>query len=376
MTKVGNRDYNIDISGSNRGDEVGSLYRALETMSERSQEFDERVESEKQLAAAQEFAVQELGTALKHLARKDFSREISTPFAPQFEALRTDFNVTLQDLNATMSQLIQFSKMIETQTQKMSSETSQLSNRTENQAATLEETAAAVDQITGHVKTSSGELKSAEQLVLETNDKAINGQKVLNKTSKAMTEIENSSEEIRKIVGVVDDIAFQTNLLALNAGVEAARAGEAGRGFAVVATEVRQLAQRATDSVSQISSLIENSGRAVAQGVTLVGNTDEALIEIVERIESISSLIMSVTASSSEQSDGLAEINIGVSQLDQATQQNASMVDQSSHMAQQLKSEALNLVSMLEGFELLTKNNVEPAAESVQLMKDSERNAA
>jgi len=202
-------------------------------MSERSQEFDARVESEKKLAISQEFAVQELGTALRRLAKKDFSRVLEKPFAPEFEALREDFNVTLKNLNSTMSQLFQFSRMIEDQTQKMSNESSQLANRTENQAATLEETAAAVDQITGHIKSNSEDLKTAEGIVIEASDKASKGQKVLDRTSKAMIEIENSSSEIQKIIGVVDDIAFQTNLLALNAGVEAARAGEAGRGFAV-----------------------------------------------------------------------------------------------------------------------------------------------
>jgi len=355
MAKVSERNYDIADGRFDRLDELGDLSRALVKMSERSQEFDARVESEKKLAISQEFAVQELGTALRRLAKKDFSRVLEKPFAPEFEALREDFNVTLKNLNSTMSQLFQFSRMIEDQTQKMSNESSQLANRTENQAATLEETAAAVDQITGHIKSNSEDLKTAEGIVIEASDKASKGQKVLDRTSKAMIEIENSSSEIQKIIGVVDDIAFQTNLLALNAGVEAARAGEAGRGFAVVATEVQQLAQRATDSVSQISTLIENSGQAVAQGVELVSDTDAALADIVERIEAISGLIISVAANSNEQSDGLAEINIGVSQLDQATQQNAAMVEQSDNMAQQLKAEAFNLVTMLKGFELLSE---------------------
>jgi len=168
----------------------------------------------------------------------------------------------------------------------------------------------------------------------------------------AMGAIEQSSNQIGAIIGVIDEIAFQTNLLALNAGVEAARAGDAGRGFAVVASEVRALAQRSASAAKEIKTLISESGRQVGAGVALVGDTGQALERIAAQIERLTLIAEEIAASSQEQSSGLQQVNIAVNQMDQVTQQNAAMVEQSTAASHALASDAVELDRMMGQFTL------------------------
>jgi methyl-accepting chemotaxis protein len=170
------------------------------------------------------------------------------------------------------------------------------------------------------------------------------------KTVTAMSDIETSSRQIGNIIGVIDEIAFQTNLLALNAGVEAARAGEAGRGFAVVATEVRALAQRSADAAKEIKALISASGQQVESGVKLVGETGRALDRIVAQVVKVNELVSDIAASAQEQSTGLAQVNTAVNQMDQVTQQNAAMVEQSTAASHSLAGEAEELARLVGRF--------------------------
>lgn len=350
MDKISNRDYQAKIPDASRQDEIGDLGKALTLMVDRLREFDERLVQEQEAAAEQQRTVQELGSGLKRLASGDLSKSIPTAFAPEYEQLRIDFNDTVANLGTTITELKNFAATIDQQSTSMGNDTNELSMRTENQASTLEETAAAIDQITESIALNSEELRSAEQLIIETDGQVKDGRVVVEKTTKAMDEIEKSADEIGSIIRVVDDIAFQTNLLALNAGVEAARAGDAGRGFAVVAAEVRQLAMRSTEAVSQIKSLIETSNNNVGTGVSLVRETEKVLLEIVQRMEGISTAVSSVTENASEQSGSISEINAGVMDLDRVTQQNAMMVENSNTSAKSLTSEASNLMEMLKNF--------------------------
>ncbi|CUH98502.1 Ribose and galactose chemoreceptor protein [Leisingera aquaemixtae] len=174
-----------------------------------------------------------------------------------------------------------------------------------------------------------------------------------------MTQIEQSSNHISQIISVIDDIAFQTNLLALNAGVEAARAGEAGKGFAVVASEVRALAQRSSDAAMEIKTLIGDSSKQVERGVDLVGKAGEALQSIVERVTHISQLVSGIAEGAAEQSTGLNEINTGVTQLDQVTQQNAAMVEEATAAGHMLNTDATKLAELVAHFRVA---GVSPAA--------------
>lgn len=352
MKQIGDRDYDINIPDTGRRDEIGDLSRTLELMADRLRSFDQKLIEENEKVDAQRYAVSELGNGLKRLAAGDFTKTLDHPFSAEYDALRDDYNNSVINVGSTIQNLIQFSNMIGDQAEKMGNESLDLSRRTENQAATLEETAAAIDQITGQIAESTQELKSAENLIYEVDADAKKGRQVVENTTNAMTEIEKSSKEIGSIIRVVDDIAFQTNLLALNAGVEAARAGDAGRGFAVVAAEVRQLAMRSTEAVSQIKGLITTSATNVETGVTLVRDTEGMLLEIVTRIESISTLIASVSASATDQAGSITEINVGVTNLDRVTQQNALMVENSTQSVQALRTEAANLLELLKVFEV------------------------
>jgi methyl-accepting chemotaxis protein len=225
-----------------------------------------------------------------------------------------------------------------------------LAQRTEKQASTLEETAAALDEITKSVATSSERAGRADRLVSTALRDATSGSRVVLETVEAMGAIEDSSKQISRITSVIDDIAFQTNLLALNAGVEAARAGDAGRGFAVVASEVRALAQRSSAAAREISQLIAESGGHVSRGVDLSGQAGQALKLIEKSFADIATEVAEIASSSLQQSSSLAEINGAMTQLDQVTQQNAAMFEETSAASHALRQEAQALLHLMEQF--------------------------
>ena len=227
-----------------------------------------------------------------------------------------------------------------------------LSRRTEQQAASLEESAAALEQITATVKRSAEGAVEAGGVVEAAHREAVDGQQVVNRAIQAMGAIEESSAQIGNIIGVIDEIAFQTNLLALNAGVEAARAGDAGRGFAVVASEVRALAQRSAEAAKEIKSLISASSRQVGDGVSLVGDTGQALERIADQIGRLTTIAREISASSQEQATGLQQVNVAVSQMDQMTQQNAAMVEETTAASHSLASDARELDRLMQQFQV------------------------
>jgi methyl-accepting chemotaxis protein len=227
-----------------------------------------------------------------------------------------------------------------------------LSRRTEHQAATLEETAAALAEITAAVNSAAEAARNALGVVTEARGNAESSGRVVEEAVAAMGEISQSSRQISRIVSVIDDIAFQTNLLALNAGVEAARAGDAGRGFAVVASEVRALAQRSSEAAREIGGLISASGRHVEKGVDLVGEAGEALRRIATSVNGISDHVANIVHSAQEQSASLNEVNGSMTQLDQVTQQNAAMFEETSAASQSLMSQAEALAAQMARFKV------------------------
>jgi methyl-accepting chemotaxis protein len=227
-----------------------------------------------------------------------------------------------------------------------------LSRRTEHQAASLEETAAALDQITVTVRQTAERAVEARGVISAAGSDAKQAEAVVTAAIDAVLAMQQSSDQIGQIIGVIDEIAFQTNLLALNAGVEAARAGEAGRGFAVVASEVRALAQRSAEAAKEIKSLIATSSDRVTDGVKLVGRTGEALSRIIQQVDSISNLVLSISASAQEQSSGLLEVNTAVNEMDRVTQQNAAMVEQTTAAAHSLRDQYRALSDEVGGFRI------------------------
>ncbi len=296
--------------------------------------------------------VEQLAGALQALSGGDLTRELGSPFLPALEKLRLDFNQTSSKLRTTLQTIFQNAGAIAAASQQIQSASNDLSKRTEQQVASVEETAAALEQITTTVSDSSHRAQEAGSLVRRTKEHAENSGKVVGQAVDAMGKIEQSAGEIGNIIGVIDEIAFQTNLLALNAGVEAARAGEAGKGFAVVAQEVRELAQRSAKAAKEIKELINASNDHVKSGVTLVGDTGKALREIVSQVVQVDSNVGAIVEASKEQATGLKEINTAVNTMDQGTQQNAAMVEETSAASHSLAREAEQLFALLGQFKI------------------------
>ncbi len=291
-----------------------------------------------------------LRTGLAALARGDLGAPINAAFPADYEPLRADFNQALENLATTVGTVAEGAVAIGGEAAKITAATGDLSNRSEGQAATLKDTAAALDQITSGVKQAAEGAGKARDVVDQARERARVGGSIVMKAVDAMGEIETSSGQIARIVGVIDDIAFQTNLLALNAGVEAARAGEAGRGFAVVASEVRGLAQRSSDAASEINALILGSRGYVERGVALVGEAGDALTKIVESVSDISGQVTQIAVSAQEQAGGLAEINASVAQLEQMTGQNGAVFQQTMGAGRSVAEMAATLGAAMSGF--------------------------
>jgi methyl-accepting chemotaxis protein len=225
-----------------------------------------------------------------------------------------------------------------------------LSSRTEDAAASIAQTAASVEEIASTIRASVDNAHQANQLAGQASDVATRGGEAVHRVVDTMSGIQQSSRKITDIIGVIDGIAFQTNILALNAAVEAARAGEQGRGFAVVASEVRSLAQRSAEAAKEIKQLITRSVEQVDSGSSLVGNTGEIIGEVVEQVRRVSALVSEITVSSSEQNEGIGQINLAISRLDQTTQQNASMVEQTAAAAERLRLQSDELIAAVSVF--------------------------
>lgn len=297
-------------------------------------------------------AVTEIGAGLGNVAAGNLVCEIAEPFIPALDKLRLDFNNSVETLRNALQTVGNNASAIDGAAGEVSAAANDLAKRTEHQAASVEETAAALDEITTTVKNSAKRAEEAGELVARTRTSAEKSGAVVQRAVATMGEIERSSREIGSITDMMDEIAFQTNLLALNAGVEAARAGEAGKGFAVVAQEVRELAQRSASAAKQIKALITKSDSEVKSGVALVGETGVALQTIIGDVQEISGHVLAIVEASREQSTALAEINTAVSTIDQGTQQNAAMVEETSAASVSLAGQAEQLKALLATFRL------------------------
>ncbi|RAK57605.1 methyl-accepting chemotaxis protein [Phenylobacterium deserti] len=360
----------VPVEALTRKDELGAIVESLKVFRDNQMRLEEMrreqeanrsatEESRREAEAAararaeeQQLVVSSLARGLDQLAAGDLTFRLTQSFPGEYEKLRDDFNLALGKLEEAMQAIAASTGSIRTGTGEISSGAEDLSRRTEQQAATLEETAAALDQVTATVRTTAeGASQSQEAVVLAKQDAESSGE-IVRRAVSAMGEIEQSSNQISQIIGVIDEIAFQTNLLALNAGVEAARAGEAGRGFAVVASEVRALAQRSADAAKEIKALIYSSSSHVSQGVSLVGETGDALQRISAHVNTISTLVGEIAASAREEATALAEVNTAVNQMDQVTQQNAAMVEQATAASKVLAQETHELAKLVERFKI------------------------
>ena len=351
------------IFGKKRGEalaqEIGAVVKAtlldmdyaISVYLEAQAEERRRVEEEKARAEAnQRAALAALGAALNELATGNLETRLTANLPAEFSTMAENFNRAVDALRAAIAEVHAASGGIVSGAEGIAVAADDLSRRTEQQAASLEESSAALHELAESVQQTAENASRASGVVSATQSEASQSERIVTDAVAAMGKIRESSQEIAAIIGVIDEIAFQTNLLALNAGVEAARAGEAGRGFAVVAQEVRSLAQRCAASAKEIKELISTSGDHVESGVSLVGATGQALERMIGRINEINHLMADIASAAGEQSRGIAEVNIAVSQMDQITQQNAAMVEQTSGETQHLKAEAEELSARLHRF--------------------------
>ncbi|KQT60695.1 MULTISPECIES: methyl-accepting chemotaxis protein [unclassified Aureimonas] len=378
MQSMASGDLTQQVPFTGRSDEIGAMARAVDIFRQGGEE--NRVLSAKAETAAAERAaqrerqsaidnakaedlrafVQAVDNGFDALSKGDLTIRMTAEVAEAFEPIRAKFNDSVAKLEETIGTVVGSIDSMRVGLGEISTASNDLAQRTEQQAASLEQTVAALSEVTRGVNATADRAGRAQTGATATRRLAEKSGTVVGRAVAAMAEIETSSDEIGKIIGVIDEIAFQTNLLALNAGVEAARAGEAGRGFAVVAQEVRGLAQRSAEAAKEIKSLIATSSAQVAEGVELVTASGRSLDEIVEEIGKMDTVVGEIATSAREQATSLREVSAAADQMDKVTQQNAAMVEETTAAAQTLSGETEELAVLVSSF----RTNRRAAAQS------------
>ncbi|WP_157020539.1 methyl-accepting chemotaxis protein [Paracoccus sp. 228] len=353
--RLADGDLSFDITGDEGRNELAALARSLKVFRQNAIERRD-LEAETRRLEAEEMArrevqarqqarvVDDIGAGLSRLATGDLTQEIASPahdpFPVDYEALRKAYNEVVSGLSRTVVSIVQVADQVRSGADEITSAAQDLASRAETQAAALEQSAAALTEMNASVRSTAERAGHAETSGRQNREITEASSIVVRDAVEAMGGIKQYSDQITRIIDVIEDIGFQTNLLALNAGVEAARAGEAGRGFAVVASEVRSLAQRASESARDIKTLISESAAQVQLGSDLVGRMGKSLDTIQRQAQDVSEQISGIAAAASDQAVGLAEINSGINQLDTVTQQNAAVAEESNAAAVSLQQRA------------------------------------
>ncbi|WP_428245810.1 methyl-accepting chemotaxis protein [Ferrovibrio sp.] len=296
-------------------------------------------------------AVRQVGRAVEAAKAHDLTQRIPLEGkSGEIQTLCSGVNDLLDTMAGIIGTIREASAAIAAASGEISAGSQDLAQRTESQAASLEETAASMHEVTSTVRQNAQNAQAANHLAGAARETADKGGRIVADAVQAMGRIEDSAQKIAEIMGLIDEIAFQTNLLALNASVEAARAGEAGKGFAVVAQEVRSLAQRSASASKDIKRLIQQSNTEVKTGSDLVNNAGTALAEIVGAIKKVSDIVAEITAASSEQSSSLEQINTAIASMDETTQRNGALVEETSAASQALSTQAADLASLVQRY--------------------------
>ena len=377
MDRLAGGDFDAAVEGAERRDEVGLMAKTVLVFKENGLEMkrleaqgaeqeliaaDERDKNEaerrraeaerERLAEEQRQVVALLADGLGLLAQGDLTYRIGDQVAADYRKLRDDFNRAVNRLAETVRTIQATASEVGTSAREINMGADDLSKRTEEQASSLEETAATTEELAASVKASANSSRQAATLASEAMEVAVQGGAIVGDAIAAMTQIEQASKKISDITSVIDEIAFQTNLLALNAAVEAARAGDAGKGFAVVASEVRTLAQRSGEAAKDITALISESGAKVDQGVSLVRQAGEALERIVEASKRVSATVSDISTASAEQANGIDEMSQTVAHMDEMTQANAALAEESAASATSLSDQIQRLNGLVATFKI------------------------
>lgn len=344
----------VTLAVDRRNDEIGDLARSVMELR------DSLVEARAATSRQASDIVASIGSGLSELAAGKLCYRITQPLTGPFEKLRIDFNAALGALAAALASMVKSTDRLGAVAQDIGSSAGDLSNRNSNQAASLEETAAAIASLAQRVAGSTEAVATARSAVDSVGAEINRGGKVIEHAEEAMDRIETGSQEIGKIVGVIDGIAFQTNLLALNAGVEAARAGDAGRGFAVVASEVRALAQRSADAAHEIKALIANSSHEIGEGVRLVRDAGSSLRAITGQMDEINRVMEVVEVGASEQNVSLRSIDETSRQIEQITQSNSAVAEQVSDASRTVIASIDEVMRQLTRFDIGHAASPEP----------------
>ncbi|UTA55962.1 methyl-accepting chemotaxis protein [Lysobacter soli] len=313
-------------------------------------DFRTMVETLNRLMSTADGNLTALSSLLRGLAQGDLQSRMRGDFNGVFARMSQDANETVDRLSQIVGGIREGADAIGSAASEIAAGNDDLSRRTESQAAALEETASSMEELTSTVRQNADSARDANELAREAAQVASEGGAIVNRVVRTMSAISESSSRIGDIIGVIDGIAFQTNILALNAAVEAARAGEQGRGFAVVAGEVRSLAQRSANAAKEIKQLITDSVVEVQQGTQLVDQAGRTMQGIVTSVRKVSDIIADISAASNEQTAGIEQVNGAITQMDEGTQQNAALVEQSAAAARSLEQQAAQLVEAVAVF--------------------------
>ncbi len=395
MTALAKDDKQSPVPFADLRNEIGQMAQALQVFRDAAIDRDrleaeaaaqraaaeaarqEREAEARAAAQVQEKVVTEVTGVAAKLAKGDLTVRLSDDFPSEYGVLRENLNAALVQLADAMKVVHANTTGIRNGADEIAAASDDMSRRTEQQAASLEETAAALTELTNAVSRSAAGAGQARAAVAVAQEQAHYSGDVAERAIASMGAIEGSSQQIQQIIGVIDEIAFQTNLLALNAGVEAARAGDAGKGFAVVASEVRALAQRSAESAREIKALIRTSTDQIGEGVELVRTMGGALQDIVAKVGEIDTLVREIATLAEEQSHGLSQVNTAMVHIDQTTQQNAAMVEESTAAVHSLRNETADLAQLMGRFELgVDKNVAHPSARRAHPGVQARRRAA